>query len=494
VIDLAQNGATVLEGQTVHLTATAFDLEDGPLDGDDLRWSSHLDGDLGVGSMISLSNLSVGNHVITVYAFDSIGHATGAQIFLNVAGDYDFDGIGDADEISSGINPLISRDAYSDADGDGLSLLVERRNRSDPTNPDSDSDGMTDGAEFVAGTNPNVGEDTPPSDQLRTSWTSLDLSIDLGADTPLPQFPLGVVSRQPTAWELVTDVDWLEATATTGTTPGETLVRVQAYQLAPGMHTANLRFDSDTIEDSDLLTITVTVTNQSAYYDVNGDGTTGDDDCQAILAAVGATFGQPGYTRSRDVDRDGVIEMSDVGTCDSVVSPSVPGDFDADGDVDDADIDLLFVAINAATHPSSFDLTGDSLVNAADATYLVETILDTRFGDADLDGDVDRRDAAIMASNFGSALSPRWAGGDFNGQSGVSLADLAILQTNLDPSVSPSPSAPRSHEGADTITPLRLTAHRQRRVPPTVASAVDKAVADFDATRESSNARRRRQN
>jgi hypothetical protein len=488
VIDSALNGATVLEGQTIHLTATASDLEEGPLDGDDLRWSSHLDGDLGTGATISVSNLSVGNHIITVYAFDSLGHATGSQISLNVTGDYDFDGIGDADELSSGINPLTSRDAYSDADGDGLSLLVERRNRSNPSIADSDSDGMNDGAEFVAGTNPNENEDAPPPDQLRTNWESLDLSIDLGADTPLPQFPLGVFSRQPTAWELITDVDWLEASAATGTTPGETLVRVQAYKLAPGTHTANLRFDSDTIEDSDILTITVTVTNQTAYYDVDGDGTTDDDDCQTILAAVGAAFGQPGYTRHRDVDRDGVIESSDVGTCDSVVSPSVPGDFDNDGDVDDADIDLLFGAINGGAHPSSFDLTGDTLVSAADATYLVETILETRFGDANLDGDVDRRDAAIVASNFGSLASPRWSRGDFNGRNGVSLADLAILQTNLDPSVSPSPAAQPSSQPVQLRT-FRLTA--QRQLPRATADATDLAIAQLESTSVSIHRRRR---
>jgi DNA-binding beta-propeller fold protein YncE len=52
-------------------------------------------------------------------------------------------------------------------------------------------------------------------------------------------------------------------------------------------------------------------------------------------------------------------------------------------------------------------------------------------GDANNDGFADRADAAIVAGNFGlSGPNVTWSDGDFNADSRVSLADLAILQAH----------------------------------------------------------------
>ena len=45
-----------------------------------------------------------------------------------------------------GLNPLVD-DSGSDLDGDGLSNLGEKTSGSNPVLPDSDLDGLTDGAE-----------------------------------------------------------------------------------------------------------------------------------------------------------------------------------------------------------------------------------------------------------------------------------------------------------------------------------------------------------
>lgn len=107
------------------------------------------------------------------------------------------------------------------------------------------------------------------------------------------------------------------------------------------------------------------------------------------------------------------------------------GDLDSNGVRDDRDIDLLFLQIGLANHLPPFDLTGDGLVNGADATYLVETILATSFGDINLDRQVDRSDAAILALNFGRAGDSAWARGDFNGDGRTDLFDLVILQQSF---------------------------------------------------------------
>lgn len=76
----------------------------------------------------------------------------------------------------------------------------------------------------------------------------------------------------------------------------------------------------------------------------------------------------------------------------------------------------------------SCDMDGDLDVDAADVTELVETILCTRAGDADLDGDVDGTDLAIVQGNLGNAGG--WAAGDFNGDGLVNAADESICILN----------------------------------------------------------------
>ncbi|MBA4386957.1 MAG: hypothetical protein C0404_03185 [Verrucomicrobia bacterium] len=69
--------------------------------------------------------------------------------------DTDGDGMPDKWEIDHGFNPLDPADAALDADGDCLSNLREYQHVTDPANPDSDGDGLTDGVEVdLTGSNP----------------------------------------------------------------------------------------------------------------------------------------------------------------------------------------------------------------------------------------------------------------------------------------------------------------------------------------------------
>lgn len=69
-IDSPSSGAAFTEGDTVTFEGTVNDPEDGALTGSRLIWSSNQDGRLGTGTTVSRSDLSVGEHRITLQAED----------------------------------------------------------------------------------------------------------------------------------------------------------------------------------------------------------------------------------------------------------------------------------------------------------------------------------------------------------------------------------------------------------------------------------------
>ncbi|MBT4504578.1 MAG: PKD domain-containing protein, partial [Gemmatimonadetes bacterium] len=73
------NGASFFEGETITFRGRGIDPEEGSLGGNYLEWASNIDGQLGIGSTVSVADLSVGSHEITLSASDSekkVGEAT----------------------------------------------------------------------------------------------------------------------------------------------------------------------------------------------------------------------------------------------------------------------------------------------------------------------------------------------------------------------------------------------------------------------------------
>ncbi len=87
LITAPMNGSNFDQDELITFTGTGTDPEDGALVGNDLVWSSSLDGQIGTGSPLAIPTLSVGNHTITLTATDSDGDTGTATIAVKVGND-----------------------------------------------------------------------------------------------------------------------------------------------------------------------------------------------------------------------------------------------------------------------------------------------------------------------------------------------------------------------------------------------------------------------
>ena len=157
-----------------------------------------------------------------------------------------------------------------------------------------------------------------------------------------------------------------------------------------------------------------------------------------LIEASGTNWGEDRYATSigfGDIDGDGdddlgVARKSERDMRFSVLQlrwRRVPaGDFNQDGSLDVADLDLLYAAIADGVREARFDLTGDDHINEADTSFWIREISRTRPGDTNLDGRVEFVDFPVLAGNFGRPVDS-WAAGDFTGDGVVGFEDFLLL-------------------------------------------------------------------
>ena len=117
------------------------------------------------------------------------------------------------------------------------------------------------------------------------------------------------------------------------------------------------------------------------------------------------------------------------------------GDFDADGELTVADIDILNSNIAAGSDEASFDINGDGLVDLGDqATWLSQAATENGFdqpylaGDTNLDGVVNANDLNEIGLNWQQAAS-NWSQGDLNADGVVNATDLNVIGLNWQSSI-----------------------------------------------------------
>lgn len=84
IITAPANNSVLRYQESVVFLANATDLEDGPLTGNAVVWSSDVDGFLGYGTSFVKNSLSVGEHVITATATDTDGGEQSASVTIKV--------------------------------------------------------------------------------------------------------------------------------------------------------------------------------------------------------------------------------------------------------------------------------------------------------------------------------------------------------------------------------------------------------------------------
>lgn len=158
---------------------------------------------------------------------------------------------------------------------------------------------------------------------------------------------------------------------------------------------------------------------------------------------------------------------------------SLAGDLNNDRIVDVFDIDLLCSAVRLGNEESRFDLNGDFMVNVGDMFHLVEQIIGTSIGDANLDGTFNSTDfvAIFQAGEYedNAAENSTWAEGDWNCDADFTTQDLVVAfqrgtySTNAiahSPAILGSPMTLPDFEDFGTDSPsVHLDAAQNQRVP-----------------------------
>lgn len=107
-----------------------------------------------------------------------------------------------------------------------------------------------------------------------------------------------------------------------------------------------------------------------------------------------------------------------------------PGDFNGDRILDVVDINGLSAEMIRGTHDARFDLNSDQLVDQVDHRVWVEQIMQTWYGDSNLDGQFDTRDliSTLQRGEYEDEIigNSTWSDGDWNGDGDFTSEDLTF--------------------------------------------------------------------
>lgn len=216
--------------------------------------------------------------------------------------------------------------------------------------------------------------------------------------------------------------------------------------------------------------------------DVTVAGTATTDVYVVDVDPASPTYGQVVYS-----ERDAIYDLLSFSDANKLRSFTLGDYFAQDGLTDARDIDALYDRVAdptaggrfpAPVGREMFDLSGDDNLtgnpgSGGDADVLVRRVLNTQYGDANLDGAVGQADFGLLASNFGRP--GRWATGDFNGDDVVGQADFGLLASNF--GFNNAPGQPLTSSARASAAAANLAATPSPVAPAKAAVATTKPQA-----------------
>ena len=330
--------------------------------------------------------------------------------------------------------PKDLRAADFDADGD-LDLLVSSINQDEISWFEN-----TDG-------NGNFG-----TKQVLSTSSDIPLGIDVGDIDGDSHLDIIVASFNDN------ELSWMSNTSGTGDFSRPILI-AQGEQA--GYESVELAdFDND--GDLDIVAGSIVPNAESAlkwYENLDGQGnfSAGEaiEDVREISAILAA-----------DLDNDGRLDLLagsfDLGRVNWYRNEtSRQADFNSDGQIDAQDIDRLCLAIRENDSDSSFDLNTDGKVDLQDMDELIQNVLGTSAGDANLDGVFNSSDlvAVFRVGEYEDAIpdNSSWADGDWNCDGEFNSRDIvAAFQAGRYVAASPLPALLPKSLSPDTAASLEF--------------------------------------
>ena len=202
--------------------------------------------------------------------------------------------------------------------------------------------------------------------------------------------------------------------------------------------------DPELIETVDLMGQVDDNFEASFWLDENGQGQVGPPfvivalDAGSELGPAGEGLGvAPARRVLFPIEDSGFLNLNDNGIqlfdCAlewvlgrNCLGPDVLGDFDADGQLTNADVDLLGSEIASGANTPSFDLNADGAVDSGDLTVWVKDLKNSWIGDANLNGEFNSGDlvTVFQAGLFETGQPATWSAGDWSGDGVFSSGDF----------------------------------------------------------------------
>ena len=135
-----------------------------------------------------------------------------------------------------------------------------------------------------------------------------------------------------------------------------------------------------------------------------------------------------GESIARVPDGIGGFAVQQTATIGGANGGAIRGDFNGDTKIDINDVDILCRAIRSGD--DELDLTGDGTTSSDDLDELIENIIGTTYGDANLDGQFNSTDFVLIfqAAQYEDDIegNSTWATGDWNADGEFTTADLVV--------------------------------------------------------------------